>query len=211
VPSEPDQSAYSCKGILDRNRYWGLWSCESTRITENTRTGGHMLAENNVFVARLRAQNRTARDGGASLVEFAVVLPFLLLLMLGIIEFGILFGHFNEVRHGAREGARYAAVSRPDHNGDTTIGDNTDVIAATCDSVNLPGSVLQISLSYDDSDSSGTPDRLEHGTLTVLANTSSLSGAPIISSFIPSTLTNSGTFRLERDGGWTGFTDQTCP
>ncbi|MDX1747957.1 MAG: TadE/TadG family type IV pilus assembly protein, partial [Halobacteriales archaeon] len=50
------------------------------------------------------------RERGAALVEFAVLAPLLILLVLGIVEFGWKFGQFNDVRHGAREGGRYAAV-----------------------------------------------------------------------------------------------------
>jgi hypothetical protein len=50
------------------------------------------------------------REGGATLVEFAVVLPLLLVLVFGIIEFGWAFAQVNDVRHGAREAARLAAV-----------------------------------------------------------------------------------------------------
>ena len=64
-------------------------------------------------------RNRKGGDAGASLVEFALIAPFLLLLLMGIIEFGFLFGQSNEVRHAAREGAHYAAVSYPDRDGGT--------------------------------------------------------------------------------------------
>ena len=74
-----------------------------------------------------------SRENGASLVEFALIAPFLLLLLLGIVEFGYLFGQYNEVRHAAREGARYAAVSYPDLDGGG-IG-SSDVVEAVCDSI----------------------------------------------------------------------------
>jgi hypothetical protein len=51
---------------------------------------------------------------GAALVEFAITLPLLLLLLFGIVEFGWLFSQNLDVRHGAREGARLAAVNFPD-------------------------------------------------------------------------------------------------
>ena len=38
-------------------------------------------------------------EQGASAVEMAMVAPFLLILLLGIIEFGYIFGQYNEVRH----------------------------------------------------------------------------------------------------------------
>lgn len=47
---------------------------------------------------------------GAAAVEFAIVLPVLLLLVMGIIEFGLLMKDYLAVSHASREGARYAAV-----------------------------------------------------------------------------------------------------
>lgn len=58
------------------------------------------------------SRGRTARSGaqrGQALVEFALVSVPLALLLLGAIEFGILFGHKVEVGGAARAGARYAA------------------------------------------------------------------------------------------------------
>lgn len=140
------------------------------------------------------------------MVEFAFILPFLLLVLLGIIEFGFLFGQYNEIRHGVREGARYAAVSNPDLDSDTDV-DADDVIKATCDSINLPGATIKVSVTAAESQ----PDRLDYATLTVQASTGSLSGAPLISSFIPSQLTNSAQFRLEQDAVWSTFGLTDCP
>src|SRR2546421_9565499 len=50
---------------------------------------------------------------GAALVEFAIVVPLLLLLVLGIMEFGMTMHDYIMVVHGAREGARTAAVGDP--------------------------------------------------------------------------------------------------
>ena len=46
------------------------------------------------------------------MVEFALVLPILLLLVMGIIQFGILFNNYVTLTDGVRAGARQAAVSR---------------------------------------------------------------------------------------------------
>lgn len=66
---------------------------------------------------RVRALRRVARrtrpvlgERGAALVEFAVLLPLLVLLTFGIIEFGIAFNDFISVRNGTREGARLGVV-----------------------------------------------------------------------------------------------------
>jgi Flp pilus assembly protein TadG len=46
------------------------------------------------------------------MVEFALVLPVLLLVLFGIIQFGIAYNHYLTVTDAARVGARKAAVSR---------------------------------------------------------------------------------------------------
>ena len=58
----------------------------------------------------MRRFGRERNERGASLVEFAFVVPVLFALVFGIIEFGWAFNQHLDVRHGAREGARLAAV-----------------------------------------------------------------------------------------------------
>jgi len=55
------------------------------------------------------------RDGdrGANLVEFALLAPLLILLLLGIMEFGWGFAQEIDVRHKARETLRLAIVNAP--------------------------------------------------------------------------------------------------
>jgi Flp pilus assembly protein TadG len=49
-------------------------------------------------------------DAGAQMVEFALVLPVLLLMVLGILNAGHLFGQKLALNQAVREGARMAAV-----------------------------------------------------------------------------------------------------
>jgi len=49
-------------------------------------------------------------EGAQSLAEFALVVPLLLLLVFGIIDFGLGLRAYISVSSGVREGARYAAV-----------------------------------------------------------------------------------------------------
>jgi Flp pilus assembly protein TadG len=58
---------------------------------------------------------------GQAMVEFALVIPLLLLLIFGIIQFGILFNNYLTLTDAVRVGARQAAVSRslPDPVGTT--------------------------------------------------------------------------------------------
>lgn len=51
---------------------------------------------------------------GQAMVEMALVLPVLLILVFGIIEFGNVFGAYVIVNNLAREGARYGVVGHTD-------------------------------------------------------------------------------------------------
>lgn len=51
------------------------------------------------------------RDSGQSLVEWALIIPLIMLVIFGIIEFGRLYNAHLIVTSSAREGARKAAVS----------------------------------------------------------------------------------------------------
>lgn len=53
---------------------------------------------------------RWRSDEGAQLVEFALVLPLLLLVVLGIAEFGFIFQRYEVLTNAAREGARMAVL-----------------------------------------------------------------------------------------------------
>lgn len=58
-------------------------------------------------------RRRTARrrtDRGAAAVEFALVLPILLLVVFGIIDYGLFFNDSINARQGVREAARQVAV-----------------------------------------------------------------------------------------------------
>jgi len=68
------------------------------------------------------AQRNIPSDKGQELVEFALILPILLVLLLGVIEFGRLIFIYNTIANAAREGARYAIVDPA----------NASSAAATC-------------------------------------------------------------------------------
>lgn len=63
------------------------------------------------------------RDGGrgAVLVEFALILPILVMLLFGIVEYGLTFNNLNNLRQGTREGARQAVVANVDADTTCTI------------------------------------------------------------------------------------------
>lgn len=63
------------------------------------------------MTALFKRMRRIKSEDGASAVEFALVLPILLLLVFGIIEFGFIFNRWITVTHAAREGVRVYALT----------------------------------------------------------------------------------------------------
>ena len=59
---------------------------------------------------RIRRHRIIKSEKGASAVEFALILPILIILVFGIVQFGIAFNNYITITHAAREGARIAAV-----------------------------------------------------------------------------------------------------
>src|SRR4029079_4711169 len=57
-------------------------------------------------VARIGVRQRIASATGAELIETALTLPLLLLVVVGIIEFGFVFQKYEVITNAAREGAR---------------------------------------------------------------------------------------------------------
>jgi Flp pilus assembly protein TadG len=60
---------------------------------------------------------RTRRSRGQAMVEFTLILPLLLLLILGIYQFGQAYADYIQVTNAARNGGRKALVSRTDPSG----------------------------------------------------------------------------------------------
>ncbi len=130
-------------------------------------------------------------------------MPLLVLLLLGIVEFGWVLGQYNEVRHAAQEGARWGAVSKPDLDGGGP--GNSDLIARVCGASNLPGgSTITVS------GSNGGGAKGDTATVTVTATIASLTGIGMITVFLPSSLSNTATFRLEQPATWSALSG-ACP
>ncbi len=80
------------------------------------RSRNHWLAgsirEDRVLHARGRLRKNVADESGQGLVELALVLPLLLIILLGVIEFGVIFNNIISLRQGAREAARQGVVAQ---------------------------------------------------------------------------------------------------
>lgn len=143
----------------------------------------------------LRFRNpRGQKDRGAQLVEFAILAPFLILLLLGIIEFGFFLGEMNELKHGAHEGARLAAVNE------------SNLVTETCSSINLQdNSAVTVTFTRTGSDIG------DQGAVSLSANINSLSGLALINALLPASISTDAEFRLEQPPLWASGTSGTCP
>jgi hypothetical protein len=59
-----------------------------------------------------RAPRRAERESGQALVEFALILPLFLLIVVGIIQFGVALNFWLDMQRIANQGARWAVVDR---------------------------------------------------------------------------------------------------
>lgn len=81
-------------GALDSNQFW--------------RGPEHIKRQNNG--ARVSNKGSRKLQRGAAALEFAIVLPILIFVLLGIVDFGMVMGAQTQVSNAAREGARTAAL-----------------------------------------------------------------------------------------------------
>ena len=61
-------------------------------------------------MASVRPTQRFRSESGAELIEFALVVPLLLFIIMGLVDFGFMFQRYEVVTNAAREGARIAVL-----------------------------------------------------------------------------------------------------
>jgi Flp pilus assembly protein TadG len=96
-------------------------------------------------------------ERGQTMTEFAIVLPILVVLLFGIVQFGITFNNYVTLTDAARAGARRAAVAR---NESDPVGAATTAVRSSATDLNqtklnvsvdsswTPGSDVTITASY---------------------------------------------------------------
>lgn len=102
-------------------------------------------------MSRLRdILSRRDRERGQGLVEFTLVVPILLLLVVSVAELGLAFGNASTIGYGSREGARVASALAKGGvdtcaGGDDPAGVDTSLVAAVQRILKSPGSGLDMS------------------------------------------------------------------
>jgi Flp pilus assembly protein TadG len=134
-------------------------------------------------------------EAGVSLVEFALVLPLLLVLLLGMLDFGKAFNYWIDSTHLANEGARWAAVDK-----NPGLGSLQNYIQQQADTPELKSggtssipSPLQVCISFPNGSANvGDP---VHVTASTTYNWLPFLGSRI--GIASTTITGSSTMRLE--------------
>jgi Flp pilus assembly protein TadG len=98
--------------------------------------------------------NPKGSQSGQELVEFALVLPLLLLVVFGVLDLGRVFHSAITITNAAREGARYAML----HPDDVVGTENVTLNEAQNSGIDLSTSVINVTCLGDCS--SGTPIRV---------------------------------------------------
>lgn len=95
-------------------------------------------------------------ERGAAAVEFALVLIPLVILLLGIIEFGYIFNQQLTVTNAAREGARVLAITRDAGEAETaatyaaeSLQSVPDVTVGSCPTTGGGDAEVEVSLAFD--------------------------------------------------------------
>jgi len=131
-----------------------------------------------------RARSTRAEANGQALVELAIILPLLMILLLGLLEFGLIFSHYQGLEYATREGARTGSALSNGAHGQAGSGGCASIDAQTVAAVQrvLVGKGSLIQLQYVTqiriwkSDAAGNP---VSGSINVWTNTGLNSGPTV--------------------------------
>lgn len=159
-------------------------------------------------------------DGGAALVEFALVAVLLVVLLFGIITFGLILSFKQDVTRAAAEGARGGAVAFPRSGAFAAAAQATirgvEGTARSCDDdrngvidqplVDVDGMQCFVNLhactttvaSKTPSNSTSTGDCVTVEIIYDYANHPLLPKMPLLATFLPSTIRASSVAQLNR-------------
>lgn len=124
-----------------------------------------------------------ASDSGASMAEFALLLPLLVMVLFGIIEFGIAFTKAQAIEAAAREGARLASIES------STVSDIETRVNEALTGISMSGPPV-VSVDQVCNDRPGE-------SVTVGVSTDHIINIPLVLSNYSVTLNGQAVFRCE--------------
>jgi Flp pilus assembly protein TadG len=119
-------------------------------------------------------ERRKDDERGQALLEFALVIGFLLLVMFAIIDFSRVFFGYATMSNGVREGARYAIVHPEDDAGIENAARSMMVVI---------GAPVDVEIQFPDTGPDGSPCRMTRCMVRVSATSDFPVWTPIIPNF----------------------------
>lgn len=151
----------------------------------------------------MRIPTPLSDEKGTSLVEFALIVPILLLVLFGLLDFGKAFNYWNDETHLAAEGARWAVVNSNPGGGGQSL---QQYIQQQADSSELRG-IARVCISFPSNSDTGTSGQVgDPVTVTVkasypwipfLRSRIHILGGTYVQLSLPSSITGTATMRLE--------------
>ena len=126
------------------------------------------------------------------MLEFALVVPVFLTIVMGALDFGMTFNDYNSVRQGVREGARQVVVGDWSVDGCTSGSSSARAACVTKQRIGLEANRTRITIRLEDAYESG-----DQVTVCAMYRASSITG---LFGFLldDRVLTSKVTMRLER-------------
>ncbi|HEY6963564.1 MAG TPA: TadE/TadG family type IV pilus assembly protein [Gaiellaceae bacterium] len=108
---------------------------------------------------RIARKVRIGRQDGQAMVEMALILPILLMIILGIVQFGIAFNNYITLTDATRAGARKASVARFTGDNGTaaaavvksnasSLNQSDLTVTVTATNWSIPGSDVTVTATY---------------------------------------------------------------
>jgi hypothetical protein len=109
------------------------------------------------FVSEVILVENLKSEKGQSMVEFAVMLPLLILIVMAILEFGMMMNSYLAINNAAREGARLGIAGGTDTQIQNTIistspsltSQNLTILITPNDQTRKSGDTLKVTLHYN--------------------------------------------------------------
>lgn len=143
-----------------------------------------------------RPNSSTGRNGrrGQSLAEFAIVFPVLMLIIGGIIQFGVIFWGQNTLNQVVRDTGRWAATQTTCTGGEAAVITTANAIAAQSSLIGFDGSLTSVGVTWVGSPCPPNDNRDEAWVRITIDHT-----VPIFFPFVPGNgqLRSSTEFRME--------------
>lgn len=172
-------------------------------------------------IRHLRAWRRPSRrrlqgEHGASLVEFALVLPVFAILLFGLIDFGLVFGSFVTLRNGVATATREGTVNETQSFTGTCSKSSASVTTVTADLVctiiarigalpSLTSTGIAVGIAFPTTSSGTTPVQGQDLEVCVQGTMKSVTG---LMGFVLNGrhMTSSSTIQLEKTPEFSSFT-----